>query len=408
MINPGIIVKADLKRNLVSSLGVFILLGLAFSASLSVSLIDRALRTAGADTAQDYDLVVGAPGSKLDLVLASVFLRSDQVLPLLKPEVLEKIKADPRVSAASPLVFSDHYGASPLIGIDAAFPQLRPSLQLEAGTWPAESFQVCAGADSGLKLGQSFKSAHGIAAHEGGEEDVHNTTYTVVGLLKPSGSPWDRGIYTPAESIWEMHEHHDEEGDADHDEAEEEEHDHHEGEVSAILVKPKTFADAYALRTEYQEGETLALFPAETLVEIFGVFDEAKSLLNYLALAFQIVVFLALILSLMATLPSKIRWIGLLRSLGAGKAYIFLSLWLQSALVFLFAALFGGLIAWGMAGLAASWVQSHFGLRLVIAYSSPEFLLLGLYALAGFVAALLPAFSGFSLSPRKSLLNNQA
>lgn len=396
--NPFWMVLADLRKTLLSSLGILVLLAVAFSATVMVSLFERSVREAGAASAQDVDLVVGAPGSRLDLVLASVFVRTDEVLPLVSHQVVERLAADPRVAALSPLIFADSHRGYPIVGVGDSFPLLRPSLKLVQGRWPTQPFEVVAGAATGSSLAEEFEGTHGTGeAAEAADGGHHHGEFSVVGVLAATGTPWDRAYLTPLEGIWHLHESHEET--EEHAEGEEE-----AGEVSAVLVKPRDFASAYALRAEYREGDTTAAFPGEVLASLFGLFDEAKKVLTWLGSLFQLLVFAAVLLSLLASLPTKARWIGLLRALGASPLYVFLTLWTQAALVFTLAALLGAGLGWAGAQVLAALVSGFTGLALVSSLSWAEGGLLGAFWLAGLVGALLPAVAGYRLSVRRSLL----
>jgi putative ABC transport system permease protein len=395
--NPFWMVLADLRKTLLASLGILVLLALAFSGTVAVNLFDRSLRDAGASSAQDFDLVVGAPGSKLDLVLASVYLRTDEVLPLLPYDEVTKLQADPRVKALSPLVFADHNGDYPIVGVGAAFPQLRPTLKLASGHWPEKPFEVVAGAVTGVAIGAEFHGSHGATKQVGVDEEVHNqAAYHVVGTLAPTKTPWDRSFLTTYDSIWILH------GTLDPDASAEELATVRK--VSAILVKPKDFASAYALRAEYQKAPTTAAFPGEVLAGLFGLFDQVKSALSLLGLLFQALVFAAVLLSLLAGLPSKAQWIGLLRALGAGPVYVFLTLWIQTALIFTAAGLAGAVFGWLGAGAVAAYVGAQSGLALSLSWTWGETSLLALFWLVGLVGALVPAVVGYRTSVRASIL----
>lgn len=395
--NPFWMVLADLRKTLVSSLGVFLLLALAFSGTVTVSLFDRALRQAGASSAQDFDLVVGAPGSKLDLVLAAVYLKTDEVLPLLPYEDAEALARDPRVAHSSPLVFADHFEASPIVGIGADFPLLRPSLKLASGHWPRAPFETVAGSSTGSGLGREFHGSHGTLRREGVDEEVHpQAAYRVVGILAPSGTPWDRAYLTTFDSIWILHQ------SLDPNPSPEELAAVHK--VSAVLVKPKDFGSAYALRAQYQKGTTTAAFPGEVLAGLFGLFDQVKTALSFVGFGFQAIVFVAVVLSLLAGLPAKARWIGLLRALGAGPGYIFLTLWVQTALVFTLAVLVGVGVGWASGGALGVSVSDQTGLSLVLRWSWQETGLLAGFWGTGLAGSLVPALAGYRTSVRRSLL----
>jgi putative ABC transport system permease protein len=388
-------IRADLRRNLVSQLAVLLLLAFAFSGTIATGVFERALEKAGARAASGDDLVIGAPGSSLDLVLATVYLRSEDPLPLLPWSVVEKLAADPRAAAVCPLAFADHYLGFPIVGAGAGLEKLRPSLRIATGSWPADPaapFEAVVGAATGLPLGESFNGAHGVHETEGVEAEKHEeAAYHVAGILAPTGTPWDRAIIVPIAGIWKLHEATVLEPDK-------------RTKVSAILVKPRDFPAAYALRAAYKEGGTTAAFPGEVLASLFGLMQDVKAALSALTVAFQVIVLVAVVLGLLASLPSKARWIALLRSLGAGRAYVFATLWIQSGLVFLLAGILGLVLGYGGAVLLATYVEASSGLSLACKIGALELLWLGLFWLAGLLGSLLPAIAGFRRSVRSSLL----
>ena len=395
--NPFPMLRAHLRRHLWSSLGILLLLSLAFSATVMVSIFERGLRRAGASVSRDTDLVIGSVGSSLQLVLTAVFLQTSDVLTLIPADVLGRLTADPRVQAVSPLIFADHWQGSPIVGVGPDFPALKRALRLAKGRWPEAEFEATAGSSVGVRVGEEIESAHGVTERPGVFEEAHREAhYVVVGLLSPTGTPWDRGLYTPYQSLWTIHGLGRNDGRAANAER----------GISAILVKPKDFAAAYSLRADYGKGTLAAVFPGEILARVFSVFQDVKTAFTGLSVLFQLVVFAAVLLSLLASLPARTRWIGLLRALGAGRAYVFLTLWIQSAVVFLFAGLAGALVGWIGAALLSGIVEARTGLRLPLSVTGTEITILGAFWAVGLAAALLPAWRGFRISVRRAFLDS--
>jgi hypothetical protein len=83
---------------------------------------------------------------------------------------------------------------------------------------------------------------------------------------------------------------------------------------------------------------------------------------------------------------------------------VFVTLWAQSAAVFLLAAAAGALAGWGGASVLAGFVESRIGLRIPLAWSGTEALSLGLFWAAGLVGALIPAWRAFRVSVRTAFL----
>lgn len=410
--NPFWMVLADLRKNLFAQVGVLLLLSFAFSVNIATVIVERGVVDSGVNAAHEYDLVIGAPGSKNDLALASVFLLDGGLLPMMSYEVYEELEHDPRVAYASPFTMADVYQGHRIIGVNEDFYRIRASLVPGEGRVFAAEYEAVVGSDVPLKIGDTFESVH-----EGAGEDEHeHQPYTVVGKSAATGTPWDKAIVTSYTSLWAIHGHHvdDEEGHEDetHEAGlvdighEEDTHEHDEyPDIAAVIVKPADVASAYALRSEYQDngGRTTSVFPGEVLSYLFGLSGDLKRLIEVLGVLLQVLVSAAVILSLLATLPSKYKWMGLLRTLGAGKGYIFLTLWLQSAFVFFLA----GLIGFGVGRLAAELIASMIstsGLTVALTWQASDLVPLVIFWLAGLVGTLIPAAVGFRVSPRKAVL----
>ena len=172
------------------------------------------------------DLVVGAKGSPLQLVLASV-LHLDNPTGNISYKDAKKIGKNPLIKTAVPISYGDNYKGYKIVGTTDDFLKLYKA-ELEKGTTTKKSLEVVIGATIAEKLklsiGDTFLSSHGLIENE---IDVHNDVFTVVGILKPTYQAIDRLIITKLESIWDVHDHH------DHEEGEHDEHkglEDHEGD----------------------------------------------------------------------------------------------------------------------------------------------------------------------------------
>jgi len=70
--------------------------------------------------------------------------------------------------------------------------------------------------------------------------------------------------------------------------------------VPAIVVKPKSVADAYGLRARYRQGGTMAFFPAEVLVSIYRTMGDVRDVLVIASALNNFLVFGATVLLLLA------------------------------------------------------------------------------------------------------------
>ncbi|ABC92839.1 hypothetical conserved protein [Rhizobium etli CFN 42] len=415
---------ADLRRLWAGSLVVVLLVAFATALGVSVVLQERALRLGSARAADKFDLVIGAGGSETQLVLSSVFLQPSP-LPLMPGEVLARLATDPRVDWAAPIGFGDSFSGYPMVGTTTKMSNKLSGDFAEGKAFTHEGEAVI-GSAVRLSLGDEIKPMHG-SAEEGGETHTE-LAYNVVGRLRPTDSAWDRAILVPIQAVWHIHgleaeEHADgaeeTEGDHDHAGAEHDEHGQHGAldpdatlnetwaadapGLPAILVKPKTIADAYKLRQDYRNGNTIAVFPGEVLTSLYATLGDAKQILVAVASGAQALVAASLVLVTVIHIGQRRRQIGALRAFGAPRGAIFGIVFLE----FFFLVAVG--IALGFAlGFAAALTLSGLlsqtsGIAMPVGFAREDAGLMGvLLAFAGILAAL-PAVLAYRQSPAQAL-----
>ncbi len=186
--------------------------------------------------ARGIDLVLGATGSPIQLVLSAVY-HADVPPGNIRLEEAERWAGDPRVETAIPLSLGDSYRGYRIVGTTADYAALYGA-GLASGRFWNEALEAVAGSavaqSAGLGIGSSFAGAHGL--EEGGHSH-ESDPYRVVGVLEPTGTVVDRLILTSLESVWEIHaaESHshdhgaDDDHGHDHDAHEHDEHDQDHG-----------------------------------------------------------------------------------------------------------------------------------------------------------------------------------
>ena len=211
--NPWPVVLADLRALRWVAWIAPLLVAIAVSVGVALSAQERGLRQATAQAASDFDLLIGAPGSQTQLVLTTVYLQPE-ALPLLDGAVLPALANDPRVKAAAPIAFGDVSRGYPIVGTTAALVTRWGRITPSEGRIFAREGEAVVGADVRLAIGDAITPSHAHAGHrhpfgiESPEEARHRhegVRYAVVGRLPRFGSPWDRAILVPVESVWETH-----------------------------------------------------------------------------------------------------------------------------------------------------------------------------------------------------------
>jgi putative ABC transport system permease protein len=163
------------------------------------------------------DLVVGAKGSPLQLILSSVF-HLDTPTGNISLADAEKISRNPMVEKTIPLAMGDNYQGFRIVGTTPEYATLYQA-GLSAGKWFVQSFDAVIGADvarkAGLRTGDHFTGRHGFTHHgHHHDEDI----YTVTGIMEQTGTVMDALILTTVDTYWMIH--------AGHQGASEDEHNH--------------------------------------------------------------------------------------------------------------------------------------------------------------------------------------
>lgn len=412
-------ILADLNRFKAGAFAVVILIALSVALSVTVTLQERAVRLGSARAAEKFDLLVGAAGSETQLALSAVFLQPSP-LPLMSGRVLAKLSADPRVDFAAPVGLGDSADGHPVVGTTSRLiAALSPALA--EGTIFARLGDAVIGADVPRRIGAQIKPMHG-GAEEGGHTHTE-IVYTVTGRMAPTGTAWDRAILVPIRAVWQLHgmsphDAHDHAGET-HESAEAADHDHErhveadavadehfDAEtpgIPAVLVKPKTIADAYRLRQEYRGETTLAVFPAEVLTRLYATLGDARGLLLAIAIGTQIIVIAAVLLVTIMHVGARQRQIGALRAFGAPRRAVVAIVWGELFLLFLAGFAAGLLIGYGAARLISATLTATTAIRMPVEFAREDLSLAFWFIVLAALVSILPALSTLRLSPARAL-----
>ncbi len=405
--NPLPIVVALIRRNPFTSGSFVVLIALAVALGVALTAQERALKSGSARASDPFDLIIAAPGSQTDLLLKTIFLRSGSV-ELLQGDILHKALAEPRAAFVAPLGFGDSHDGDPVVGTTGdLLRHLSP--ELAEGRLFAKRAEAVVGARSPLKIGESFEASHGHGA-EAEDEDAakHGQNITVVGRLRPLGSPWDRAIIVPIEHMWMTHglpSGHAPAADGENRIGPPFDPARTPG-VPALVLKPRTIADAYGLRSLYRTERSTAFFPAEVLVDLYQVLGDMRALMSLIAVATQVLVIGAILAGVMLLLKLQRRTLVTLRALGAPRRYLFSVVWLfVTALIATGAAL-----GVGLGRLLASLVSRIFAQQSGIAVSPaigwPEVSLALIIVLIGAALATIPALALYRRSVATMMREN--
>ena len=394
MMNPWPGIRAALTRYRFSALAFVLLVAAGVTLSVAIVSQERALRSGSALAADRFDMIVAPPGSRTDALMTGVFLRPGSS-QLLSPTLTAALLNDSRANFVSPLAFGDSHRGAPVVGVIAALVE-HLSGGLAEGRLFATRHEAVVGAASALKVGDTFQPAHGV--HHGGEEhggddhlDAHEVMVTVVGRMKPTGSPWDKAVTVPVELVWSLHNlpagHAPESTQlgAPFDAA-------HTPGIPAAVVHTGNLANAYKLRRVYTGKESMAFFPAEALVQLYSILGDMRQLMSLLAVVTQALVLLSIIASVFILFRLLMPQFVTLRALGAPRRFVFAMAWGFTALLVGLGVLLGLAGGYVLSFGISTWLAHLTGVALRPTLGETEWLMALAILVVGLVLASLPAW----------------
>ena len=396
--------------------GASVALGVALA--VAILLIKQGVQQRFEQGTLGYEMVVGAKGSPLQLVLNTVY-NLDISPGNVSWKLFEQLRNDRRVKLAVPFSVGDNYHGFRIVGTTDAFfkdfefePGRKPELASgriftfseaalrsafqeaeerarerearergeevkPAAEQPAEHkdrpFEAVIGStvarETGLQIGQTFIAAHGVQPSAEAKEHTENP-WTVVGILAPTQTAVDRAIYINLDSFYHIEGHEIRNPTAEKKPAAEEEKDNDPdlGQVSSIVLKLHSPIHAFSLYREINDREdAMAAFPAAEVRKLFDIVGNIDRLLLAQAILIMVVAGVAIAVSIYNSMSERRREIAILRALGARRTTIFSVVLLEAVTICL-------------VGAAAGLVGGHLVLAAANGY---------LYKASGFV---IPAF----------------
>ena len=345
-----VLVGALLRHYRWTNLCFVVLIGVSVGLGIAVLAQERALTHGTARAANKFDLVIAAPGSQMTAMLAAVFLRPAAV-PLLDGALYNQVASHPHVALATPLAFGDSYRGAPIVGTTVDF-ITHLAGALVAGRRFEAINEAVLGAAVPLALGARIVPAHGHGA--AADTQAHlGAELVAVGRMAATGSPWDKAILVPVESVWAVHDM---------------PLGHPPGETRigppfaaeffpgtpAILVRAKTLAANYALRSEFTTDRAMAFFPGTVLAQLHRLLGDVRQIMSALSLVTQVLVTASVLTGLVVLTRLFARRLALMRALGAPGRFIFALVWCYATVLIGAGAALGVALGWlASQGLAA-------------------------------------------------------
>ena len=346
------------------------------------------------------DMVVGAKGSPLQLILSSVY-HIDSPTGNISFQEAENISKNRMVGSSIKILYGDNYKGYRIVGAEKKFIDLYKGVIKEGKDWE-KPYEVLVGSKVyeklKINLGDELVSSHGL--RETGQSHDEGT-FKVVGLLKPSNSVIDQLIITSPQSVWNIH------NDHDHDDEDEHEHEHDDREITAMLIKFKSPMNIIQFPRQINENTNLqAAVPSYEISRLFKLFGFGIETLSYLAYLIIIVSGFSLFINLFNSMRERKYEMALIRTLGASRLQLSTMIIFESLVLTISGFVLGLLFSRFGVMFVSSLMEESLNYNLnSFKILNDEFWLLGLSILIGMVSSLIPAIQVYKMNISKILAN---
>ncbi len=321
-----------------------ILIALSILITACVALLSYNISTQVSEgivrSASNYDLIIGPAGSSTQLAMNTLFF-TDKPLGTVPYSLLAEIKSSGLASQVVPFSMGDSYNDAPIVGTE---PALLEGRSLKSGEMFNQSREAVIGSDVasgyGLKLGDEIITSHGIG---GSGHDHAESPLTIVGILDRTNTSFDGAIFTPVDTIWELHGHEEEHAEEAAPEENHTEEDHiaedhadtadEDKTICAVLVRSKDFSACNNLMSAYSEsGDYLAINPNTVLREVLENVDMTRNIVYILCAVILVMnIFVISMIALLNAYDSR-KEISLMRLIGVSMGRINLLYLIQNAM----------------------------------------------------------------------------
>lgn len=396
-----------------------ILLSLGIAVITILLLFNNQLEQKIKENVRGIDLVVGAKGSPLQLILCTIF-HIDFPTGNIKLAEAEKISRNRVVKKAIPLALGDSYQSYRIIGTNKGYADLYKA-ELAHGEWWKNTLEVTIGANvhvlTHLRLGDQFASSHGLTA-DGHAHNDHR--YTVKSIMKKTNSVLDNLILTNVESVWEMHE--------ENSQGKEMLESHSQADSSSIysrLVPSVSAEDSVkeitSLLIQYRsplgaiqlprfvnaQSSLQAASPAFETARLFSILGVGVDILMGFAYVLIAISGLSIFIALYNSLKERRYDMAIMRSMGATRSKLFVSIILEGGLLTLLGSIIGLLTGHGVLIILSTVVEEtqKAGISGLVFYTQ-EWIILGGSLLLGLLCAIIPAVQAYRTDISKVLASN--
>jgi putative ABC transport system permease protein len=410
--NLIILVWSYLKARPLNTVLNIVLLTLGIAVITILLLVNNQLQEKISENSRGIDLVVGAKGSPMQLILCNIF-HIDFPTGNINLAEAERLAKNRLVKRAIPLALGDSYQGFRIIGTNYDYANLYRG-EVESGQLWKKDLEVTIGSKVAdimkLKLNDEFVSNHGLTSDGHEHEKQH---FVVKGIFKPSNTVLDNLILTNVESIWKVHDIHNEDGPtvdslkrsslipsvARGDSTK---------EITAMLIQYRSPMGAIQLpRLINSQSKMQAASPAFETARLFSILGVGADILSAFAYVLIFISGLSIFIALYNSLKERKYDLAIMRSMGAGRSKLLVSILLEGLILTVLGCVIGLITAHATLQIMAGIVEEtrKAGVTGLVFYADEWIILVG-SLLLGLLCALIPAIEAYRTDISKVLAGN--
>ncbi|KFD38130.1 hypothetical protein AT05_11680 [Schleiferia thermophila str. Yellowstone] len=334
------------------------------------------------------DMIVGAKGSPLQLVLCGIY-HIDAPTGNIPLREVESLRTNQWVKELIPLSLGDNYMGYRIVGTDSSI-YSHYGIEMVKGRPFRKPMQAIISErlarELGISVGQKIEGTHGLTA--GGEESHHHP-YKITGIFKNTGTVADQLIFTSLESVWEVH----------HDHGHDHSNEHEDLEITLALIKfTGPMANFTLPRLVNQNSSMQAALPSIEINRVFNLLGIGMEVIRWIAIVLIVLSVAGIVFALFQSLSGRMHELSLLRALGYRPFGIFSIVLSEGLLISLLGGIIGVLLSKTAQYFLASFAAGTFKYRFDYELGVDDIALLLVSAATGIIASLFPAIRAYSKS----------
>lgn len=390
-----------------NSILIIILFALGIGLISFLLLIEKQIQEKFEKNLAGIQMVVGAKGSPLQLILCSMYhidaptgnILLKEAAPLMNPN-------HPIIARAVPLSLGDSYNGHRIVGTNSYFPTLYNG-KVQEGGWCEKEMEAVVGynvaQNFNLSIGSTFNSAHGLINDSLSEKHEH--PFVVKGVFAPTGSVLDELIVTPLESIWAVHDQHDHNSKDIHP-SEKDSINQENRAITSLLIKFKgnNIQSLNFLRNINENTNMQAANPALEINRLYLLMGAGLDAIAWLGWIILFVSGFSVFVALLQGLSDRKKELAMLRILGASPKQLFTLILYEGLILSIIGCLIGMILShgfiWAFSGYLRTIYNYNFNTFIII----PEevWLFLG-SIIIGILTAIYPSYKAYRTNMHQTI-----